>query len=136
MFLYNDASRAATLRVLGRYASNPELSFSWYDAAVLSQKIRQESQQRRPRVLVLACRFRPTAKKRRPSVVNRRSQNRGPRVATVSEESLAATIDRFLQSRVERNASPLTIKSYREDLDALAESWASGIAAAAPSRPT
>ncbi len=45
VFLYNDASRAATLRVLGRYASNPELSFSWYDAAVLSQKIRQESQQ-------------------------------------------------------------------------------------------
>jgi len=29
--------------VLGRYASNPELSFTWYDAAVLSQKIRQES---------------------------------------------------------------------------------------------
>jgi hypothetical protein len=29
--------------MLGRYASNPELSFTWYDAAVLSQKIRQES---------------------------------------------------------------------------------------------
>jgi hypothetical protein len=46
VFLYDDASRAETLRVLGRYASNPELSFSWYDAAVLSQKIRQESQRR------------------------------------------------------------------------------------------
>ncbi len=46
VFLYDDASRAETLRVLGRFASNPELSFSWYDAAVLSQKIRQESQQR------------------------------------------------------------------------------------------
>ena len=45
VFLYNDSSRAATLRVLGRFASNPDLSFSWYDAAVLSQKIRQESQQ-------------------------------------------------------------------------------------------
>ena len=44
VFLYNDASRADTLRMLGRYASNPDLSFSWYDAAVLSQKIRQESQ--------------------------------------------------------------------------------------------
>ncbi|MCR4414827.1 MAG: hypothetical protein NUV77_20615 [Thermoguttaceae bacterium] len=44
VFLYNDASRAETLRVLGRFASNPELSFSWYDAAVLSQKIRQEGQ--------------------------------------------------------------------------------------------
>lgn len=44
VFLYDDESRAETLRVLGRYASNPELSFTWYDAAVLSQKIRQESQ--------------------------------------------------------------------------------------------
>jgi hypothetical protein len=44
VFLYDDASRAEALRVLGRFASNPELSFSWYDAAVLSQKIRQESQ--------------------------------------------------------------------------------------------
>ncbi len=43
VFLYNDANRAETLRTLGRYASNPELSFTWYDAAVLSQKIRQES---------------------------------------------------------------------------------------------
>jgi hypothetical protein len=43
VFLYDDASRAETLRTLGRYASNPELSFTWYDAAVLSQKIRQES---------------------------------------------------------------------------------------------
>ncbi len=44
VFLYDDSSRAETLRVLGRFASNPELSFTWYDAAVLSQKIRQESQ--------------------------------------------------------------------------------------------
>ncbi|HEX4128822.1 MAG TPA: hypothetical protein VHZ24_02180 [Pirellulales bacterium] len=43
VFLYDDASRSETLRVLGRFASNPELSFSWYDAAVLSQKIRQEA---------------------------------------------------------------------------------------------
>jgi hypothetical protein len=44
IFLYDDASRVETLRTLGRYASNPELSFTWYDAAVLSQKIRQEAQ--------------------------------------------------------------------------------------------
>jgi len=44
VFLYDDGSRAETLRTLGRYASNPELSFTWYDAAVLSQKIRQESE--------------------------------------------------------------------------------------------
>jgi len=46
VFLYDDSSRAETLRVLGRFASNPELSFTWYDAAVLSQKIRQESRKR------------------------------------------------------------------------------------------
>lgn len=44
VFLYDDASRAETLRVLGRYASNPDLSFTWYDAAVLSQKVRQDEQ--------------------------------------------------------------------------------------------
>ncbi len=43
VFLYDDASRAETLRTLGRYASNPELSFTWYDAAVLSQRIRHDS---------------------------------------------------------------------------------------------
>jgi hypothetical protein len=41
IFLFDDQHRAETLRTLGRYASNPELSFTWYDAAVLSQKIRQ-----------------------------------------------------------------------------------------------
>jgi hypothetical protein len=40
IFLFDDANRSEALRTLGRYASNPELSFSWYDAAVLSQKIR------------------------------------------------------------------------------------------------
>jgi hypothetical protein len=42
IFLYDDAKRAETLRTFGRYASNPDLSFSWYDAAVLSQKLRRE----------------------------------------------------------------------------------------------
>lgn len=45
IFLYDDANRAETLRVLGRFASNSELSFTWYDAAVLSQKIRQTAQE-------------------------------------------------------------------------------------------
>ncbi len=44
VFLFDDESRKETLRVLGRFASNPELSFTWYDAALLSQKIRQEAQ--------------------------------------------------------------------------------------------
>ena len=41
IFLFDDDNRSETLRTLGRYASNRELSFTWYDAAVLSQKIRQ-----------------------------------------------------------------------------------------------
>ena len=45
IFLYDDDNRAETLRTLGRYASNPDLSFTWYDAAVLSQKIRQTALQ-------------------------------------------------------------------------------------------
>lgn len=45
IFLYDDANRSNALRALGRYASNPDLSFTWYDAAVLSQKIRRESEQ-------------------------------------------------------------------------------------------
>ena len=42
VFFYDDESRAETLRLLGRFAKNPELSFDWYDVAVLSQKIRGE----------------------------------------------------------------------------------------------
>ena len=44
IFLFDDKNRAETLRTLGRYASNSELSFTWYDAAVLSQKIRQTAE--------------------------------------------------------------------------------------------
>ena len=41
IFLYDDGNQREILRTLGRFASNPDLSFTWYDAAVLSQKIRQ-----------------------------------------------------------------------------------------------
>jgi hypothetical protein len=41
VFLFDDRNRSETLRVMGRYASNAELSFTWYDAAVLSQKVRK-----------------------------------------------------------------------------------------------
>ncbi len=43
IFLYDSLSRVKTLQTLGRYASNEELSFSWYDAAVLSQKVRKQA---------------------------------------------------------------------------------------------
>jgi len=41
VFLWEDAEREELFRTLGRFASNPELSFSWYDAAVVSQRVRK-----------------------------------------------------------------------------------------------
>ena len=41
IFLYDDNNRVETLRMLGRYAADPQLSFTWFDAAVMSKKIRE-----------------------------------------------------------------------------------------------
>jgi len=41
VFVFDEARRTELLRLLGRYAADPELAFTWYDAAVLSQKIRE-----------------------------------------------------------------------------------------------
>ena len=41
IFLYDNESAPALMQTLGRFAGNPELSFTWYDAAVLSQKVRR-----------------------------------------------------------------------------------------------
>ncbi|MBB02190.1 MAG: hypothetical protein ACE37I_18725 [Rubinisphaera brasiliensis] len=40
VFLYDEASHDQLLQTLGRYAADPELNFSWYDAAVMSQRVR------------------------------------------------------------------------------------------------
>ena len=40
IFLFDDKNRDETLRQLARFAANPELDFTWYDAAMLSRKIR------------------------------------------------------------------------------------------------
>jgi len=45
VFLYDESSIASLLQTLGKYAADPELSFSWYDAAVLSQKVRRLQKQ-------------------------------------------------------------------------------------------
>ncbi len=47
VFLYDDSRRDDALRMLGRFAANPDLAFTWYDAAVLSQKIREQAQRER-----------------------------------------------------------------------------------------
>ena len=41
IFLYDDNSPTELLQQLGKYASDETLSFTWYDAAVLSQKVRR-----------------------------------------------------------------------------------------------
>lgn len=41
IFLFDDDNRAETLRAFERFASHPDLSFTWYDAAVLSGGIRR-----------------------------------------------------------------------------------------------
>ncbi|WP_442507403.1 hypothetical protein SH528x_006321 [Novipirellula sp. SH528] len=40
IFLFDDQNRDETLRQLARFAADPDLEFSWYDAAMLSRKIR------------------------------------------------------------------------------------------------
>ena len=40
VFLYDDSSGPRLLETFGRYAADPELDFSWYDAAVMSQRVR------------------------------------------------------------------------------------------------
>ncbi len=48
-FLYCDNQRADALRMIGRCVSNPQLSFGWNEAAVLSQKVlQQENESRNP----------------------------------------------------------------------------------------
>jgi len=41
IFLYDDLSFDALLDQIGQYAADDDLNFSWYDAAVLSQKVRR-----------------------------------------------------------------------------------------------
>jgi|HubBroStandDraft_1064217.scaffolds.fasta_scaffold604492_2 hypothetical protein len=51
VFLYDDDSLRSLLQTLGRYAADPELSFTWYDAAILSQKVRRIRDERRQQTL-------------------------------------------------------------------------------------
>lgn len=65
VFLYDDESPGVLLQQLGRFAADSELSFTWYDAAVLSQKVRRMKQERRQELQ--SDRFRePSAEERFP----------------------------------------------------------------------
>ncbi len=45
IFIYDNESVPETLRTLGRFAADIELSFTWYDAAVLSQSVREKGEE-------------------------------------------------------------------------------------------
>ena len=46
-WIYDDESTSELLRDIGRTASNPQLNFTWYDAAALSNVIRERMNTRR-----------------------------------------------------------------------------------------
>ncbi|MEX0716487.1 MAG: hypothetical protein WD066_07870 [Planctomycetaceae bacterium] len=46
VFLYDEESPEALLQTLGRFAADEELSFTWYDAALLSQRVRRMEEER------------------------------------------------------------------------------------------
>jgi hypothetical protein len=48
VFVFDENSISQLMQMLGRYASDPELNFNWYDAALLSQKIRRLQQEAKP----------------------------------------------------------------------------------------
>ena len=44
VFVYDDDSRAVLIDALRDQAAHPHLSFTWYDAAVLTEKAREQGQ--------------------------------------------------------------------------------------------
>ena len=42
MFCYDDDSASECHRIFGQYAADESLSFTWFDAAVMSQKLRAQ----------------------------------------------------------------------------------------------
>jgi hypothetical protein len=50
VFVYDDDSREPLINAFRNQAADPRLSFSWFDAAVLSQKAREQAESD-PRVL-------------------------------------------------------------------------------------
>lgn len=41
VFVFTDRTRDQVLQTLGRFAENPDLNFTWYDAAIVANKIRK-----------------------------------------------------------------------------------------------
>jgi hypothetical protein len=45
IFVYDDDSRPSLVDVFRDHAADPQLTFSWFDAAVLTEKARQQARQ-------------------------------------------------------------------------------------------
>ena len=45
VFVYDDDSREALIDSLRDYAADPGLSFSWFDAAVMTEKAREQARE-------------------------------------------------------------------------------------------
>ena len=41
VFMFEDKYKSEALRVIGKFAENPDLSFSWFDAAAAACKVRR-----------------------------------------------------------------------------------------------
>jgi hypothetical protein len=48
VFVYDETSRTSLIDVFRDSAADPKLSFSWFDAAVLTQKAREQAVSLRP----------------------------------------------------------------------------------------
>lgn len=57
VFLFDDDHKSECLRTFGKFASNADLTFTWYDAAVLSQKVRQSFSPAATQIDPIAQRF-------------------------------------------------------------------------------
>ncbi len=83
VFLYSDQNREAILDSFGRYASDPELTFTWFDAAVLTQKVIREREEAE---LVASCNsFKKRVSKRRAYNVDEIAEKIGANYGDVSE---------------------------------------------------
>ena len=66
VFLYTGQNREEIVETFGRYAADPELSFTWYDAAVMTRKALREK--RDAELVAVRKEMRDRAARRRKTV--------------------------------------------------------------------
>jgi hypothetical protein len=50
VFIFDDSSRSSLIDAFRNHAADPNLSFSWFDAAVLTEKVRSQAERSKPLV--------------------------------------------------------------------------------------